>query len=257
MSAMINGNAITIPQDPAGGVSVDSDSAPRITISLPTATKADDLAIVSSGAVAFDNNDGSITVPVIKDDGTLAINTLITGADSPTRYTYRLTIPGGARLALTPDGGAQVKGEDGVSLAIFEPAWARDSTGAPVPSRFIVDGATLTQIVDHDADGVSYPVVADPWWRPAYISHVSWFRRPQGWTLGVVPTKFGRVTSFAARGSAWREVQVKARSALNRSMYLQFVCHADWAPPWRPSWNLDTWRRDVGYWSTVRARCNP
>lgn len=148
-------------------------------------------------------------------------------------------------------------GADGTSLANFEPAWANDATGAPVSSRFIISGTTLTQIVDHRADGVAYPVVADPWWRPDYLSRVQWFRRPQGWTLGVVPSTFGRATIFLARGKAWQEVQSKTRSTLNNSMYWQFVCHADYAPPWRASWNLDAWRPDVGYWRTVWAQCNP
>lgn len=257
IAATVNGSAISIPKDPADGISVDTPDDPGIRIALPSARLADDGQAVAPGVVAFDNNNGSTTVPVVLSDGSLSINTLITGPAAPMTYRYTLTIPDGSHLEVTSDGGAQVTGADGQSIANFRPAWAKDANGASLATNFVVSGTTLTQIVNHRVDGAAYPVVADPWWRPDYISRVQWIRRSQGRTLSVYPTKFGRVTIFAARGSAWKEVKDKANSSLNHSMYLQFVCHADWAPPWRASWNLDTWRPDVGYWRTVRAQCNP
>ncbi len=40
----------------------------------------------------------------------------------------------------------------------------------------------------------------------------------------------------------------------------QFYCHWDIVrlrAPNKESWNLDSWRPNVGYWNTVRAQCNP
>lgn len=96
IATTINGSSISVPTDPADGISVDSGSGPGITIALPSATRAEDAKVVSTGVVAFDNNNGSTTVPVVKSNGSVSINTLIPGADSPTRYTYTLTIPGSA-----------------------------------------------------------------------------------------------------------------------------------------------------------------
>ncbi|WP_282847829.1 DUF4258 domain-containing protein [Microbacterium oxydans] len=42
--------------------------------------------------------------------------------------------------------------------------WAKDASGASVPTFYGITGSTLTQVVQHQ--GAAYPVVADPWWIP-------------------------------------------------------------------------------------------
>ncbi len=46
-------------------------------------------------------------------------------------------------------------------LTTFDPAWAKDANGAPVPTRYEIEGNTLVQVVDFTAD-TAFPVVADP-----------------------------------------------------------------------------------------------
>lgn len=61
------------------------------------------------------------------------------------------------------DGGAQIVDFEGAVKAYFEPAWATDAEGKSVPTRYVIDGNSLTQVVDHKCfEHVAYPVVADP-----------------------------------------------------------------------------------------------
>ncbi len=55
-------------------------------------------------------------------------------------------------------------------VATIGAAWAVDANGAAVPTRYEIDGTTLTQVVETDAT-TAYPVVADPsWWWWAWTS---------------------------------------------------------------------------------------
>lgn len=52
----------------------------------------------------------------------------------------------------------------GLTVRVAEVAmpWAVDAAGIPVPTRYVIQGSTIVQEVEHLAQGVTYPVVADP-----------------------------------------------------------------------------------------------
>lgn len=52
-------------------------------------------------------------------------------------------------------------------VAVAAP-WAKDANGKDVRTYFTTNGKKLTQHVAHKAQGVAYPVVADPFWIPAW-----------------------------------------------------------------------------------------
>jgi len=88
---------------------------------------------------------------------------VIDGGEASETYAYDLSLPAGHRLEASADGGARIVDEQDTVKVEFEPAWAQDAAGKDVPTRYSVDGTTLTQIVEHkNLQGVSYPVVADP-----------------------------------------------------------------------------------------------
>ncbi|MFE7196542.1 hypothetical protein [Microbacterium oxydans] len=64
--------------------------------------------------------------------------------------------------------------ETGEVLGSFAAPWAKDSAGKDVPTRYELNGQTLTQVVDHDSSS-TYPVVADP----TYTTHVSYLSKAQ------------------------------------------------------------------------------
>ena len=87
---------------------------------------------------------------------------MIDGPGAPTEYRFDLTVPAGAALQTTPDGGAAVVGADGGVVSVVAPAWALDANGTQVPTRYRIEGTTLVQVIDHH--GAAYPVVGDPCW---------------------------------------------------------------------------------------------
>lgn len=165
---VVDGTSIEVPRDPADGVTIDSPTAPAFSIGLPFAGKADDATLLD-GVVAYDNNNGTVTLPVVKDDGSVQVLTTIEDANAPTRFEYKLDLPAGATLYVDEFGGAYVLGADGVSLVTsVAPAWATDANGQSVPTHYETNGNALVQVVEHCAAKTAYPVVADPWWGLQY-----------------------------------------------------------------------------------------
>jgi hypothetical protein len=161
------GVSVELSSDAADGVSVDSPTAGEFEIGLPFAEAADRAEVVD-GVVVYDNNNGSTTTPLVNDDGSVQILTTITDENAPTEYTYVVEAASAGGLVLSKDGGVDVVGADGFVVSHVLAPWAVDADGRSVPTRFVVDGSTLTQVVDHGL-GVVYPVVANPkftstWW---------------------------------------------------------------------------------------------
>jgi hypothetical protein len=112
--------------------------------------------------------DGRHFDQVVQSTGQDAVRmlTVLTDRSAPTTYDYTFD---GQQLRPLDDGYVGVfDAETGEPVALIEPAWAKDANGAAVPTRYEIDGSTLTQVVDVDQD-TAFPVVADPsvtkhWW---------------------------------------------------------------------------------------------
>lgn len=96
-------------------------------------------------------------------EGGTQIVSVIADSSAPTGYDYSFDGTAAGQLELTEDGGVTLKDSDGAQLANVAAPWAVDANGASVPTRFILTGEnTITQVVDHRAEGVAYPATADP-----------------------------------------------------------------------------------------------
>ncbi|HEX3825244.1 MAG TPA: DUF2599 domain-containing protein [Mycobacteriales bacterium] len=92
----------------------------------------------------------------------------------------------------------------------------------------------------------------------AYWQHTS-----LGFRLRVRPSRYGRAHAATVPEVALRQA-VKAAAPtplslsprIRHSLLSQLRCHAVFATH-KPSWNVETWRPDVGYLKTVLAACNP
>lgn len=197
----VNGTEISVPTDPAKGIAIDPTTGPEVKIGLPSAASSDDAEVVKPGVVAYDNNNGSTTVPVVKTDGSVAVNLVISGPEAPTEYKYPLTVPEGAILQLAEGGGAQVIGGNGDIITAVAPAWAKDSNESPVATHFVVQGTDLMQVVEHRAEGVVYPVVADPWFIAAAIATVQ--AAAIGCTIGFVKSVGWEAMKWGIRRGEW------------------------------------------------------
>jgi hypothetical protein len=159
IDATVLGTVVTVPVDPEAGITLKTDAG-TVAISLPNSAGAEDATAEKQGVVSYNNNNGSTSVPVVTADGSLQINTVITDASAPSRYSYNLTIPAGGQIVPAGQGFFIVNADNDLVTFIAEP-WAKDANGNPVATRFELSGSTLTQVVERNSS-TAYPVVADP-----------------------------------------------------------------------------------------------
>ena len=176
-SGLVLGGSLTAANGDTPPARADAHSIRAATLSaedgsggvLGALTQATPTTIDNAADVSYDNQNGSSTVPVVQDNGTVQINTVISSSSAPTRYSYPIALPVGGGLVPGGDGSVFVTTAQGEVVAIIAAPWAKDASGAAIDTRYEIAGHTLTQIVDHTVPGVVYPVVADPsvgvqWW---------------------------------------------------------------------------------------------
>ncbi len=103
IKATLAGVDFTVPVEAKEGILINGD-AETIEILLPFADAADDAIAEKQGIVSYDNNNGSVTVPIVQTDGSIQINTVIADASAPSRYTYELVADAPHILHLVEDG---------------------------------------------------------------------------------------------------------------------------------------------------------
>lgn len=248
-----------IPNDPSVGVTLVTRHG-ELQVALPFASRAADGVEVQSSALAYDNRNGSVTVPVGKKDGSVQITTVLETPSAPTSFPYEISVEGLHRIEVTDDGAAMFIAGDGSFLGGASAPWAVDAAGNAVPTRYEVSGATLTQVVDHAADGYIYPIVADPWLGAAlyYNAYVTW--ESKGHKVNTQPTPWG--VNNALPQQWWAHIsEVKSRLGANASKYnasilQQHYCHLVGLPYSLPVFNLESWRPVMSYPSQAPYRCN-
>lgn len=93
-----------------------------------------------------------------------------------------------------------------------------------------------------------------------YIQSGKWIKRFGEMTLSVVPTDCGRSIHPRETKKAFAELYSKFGHDKDwyntQGMRTQFSCHLAIAR-YKPEWNLDPYRKSVGYKATEEAGCNP
>ncbi len=261
----IRGVRIGVPTDAGAGISLEGDAG-LINLGLPYADDASAAEAAQPGIVVYDNGNGSATVPVVREDGSIQVNTVIASPEAPTRYAYELDLPEGTTIETA--GGTLLFVNKGKLVAGLAPAWAQDAAGRDVPTRYEIDGTTVTQVVDHNGR-YAYPVVADPWLGFNLFGSIkvsSYQSKPKvdldlsawGWAVYSGAAQGGGLVGVAAgqailNSSGWSEAWGKGgtvRSALDKpSQRQQFECHALGAL-FAGQWNLEKFRPNrTVHWS--------
>jgi hypothetical protein len=133
--ATIDGVSVTVPSDPGEPVTLETGDGSVLTMGLPASEAPISTQIdPGSGTVLHDQGDGSLTVPVIHDDGTLQVFSVIEQDDAPHSFTYSVGSTSGVILVLRADGGVLVQSSKGEELAVVAPPWAVDANGSRVPT---------------------------------------------------------------------------------------------------------------------------
>jgi len=209
-----------------------------VQIALPFSEQASDAVITEGGVTTFDNNNESATVPVVHEDGSLQIFTVIDGPEAPTHYDYEIKATEGSALTLVDNGGVVITDAAGNFEGAVTPPWAKDASGASLPTHYEVAGMTITQVVEHSS-AASYPVVADPWlgiqlfgpitrgsWRNDYT-----YNGAVTAAGSVVLSGGGGVGGYLAggavfRANGWDEWKARWPAVTNKAtLKQQFDCH--------------------------------
>jgi hypothetical protein len=154
---------VDVPSDPSRGVRFTDPAGERFTVNLPGAAHSGRGARTLKGIVAYSGIDSSANAVIPTDEGAQFLTT-INSPRAPIKYEYTLALPKGDRLEVPPGGmGAVILNSSGGFVGVIARPSALDAVGKPVPTQFTVNGTTLTQTVSHRQQGVTYPVVADPY----------------------------------------------------------------------------------------------
>ncbi|QDW62856.1 hypothetical protein [Oerskovia sp. KBS0722] len=171
-----SGGASLVADDPLSAVSIDGEPREAVSVvvgdgavSVPSTDVGLRLRGVSRGEVEGDllTFEGGARGPdyVVQplDAGVRIMSILADGGQSE-RVQYDLSVPDGGAVLPQEDGALVVLGADGRGVGILEAPWAFDADGREVPTRYVLEGDVLTQVVSHHGKGYTYPIVADPAW---------------------------------------------------------------------------------------------
>lgn len=260
-----------IPDVAADGIGLTSDLGQELTIGLPFADAASDRVDLNGGGAAYDNGNGSVTVPLRKTDGSVQIATVIENAQAPSEYRYELGVPAGSRIEQTEGGALIVWSEADTPLGIVAEPWAVDAAGNNVATHYSVDGTALIQTVDH-SEGTLYPVVADPWLGQDLFAAT--YKNRNGLHAGAIvisslmgPFGYSIYLSSSAGFSilltaGWSELKTKQPDVTSKAtLQQQFNCHvkygyAIWASG--VHWDYEKSRPNNSNWDSnaMSHKCN-
>lgn len=153
--------------DTAAGVSTSLEGgAVKMTLPGADVTSSSALATIASGA-----GNSQTALQAVGADSQRA-TVLISGPADPSEYSFAFS--GASSVELQPDGTVFIVDSATGQTSTVAAPWARDASGAPVPTHYEVRGSTVVQVVDHSSSTIAYPVSADPWWGLRfYLSNTS------------------------------------------------------------------------------------
>jgi hypothetical protein len=262
---------VTVPVDPEGAVDLTSQSGESLSLWLPHAASAQDAQPIADGIVAYQNDNETLTVPVVKGDGSVQVTTIIESTQSPERFPYEVSLPDGAQAEVVEGGGVQFISSTGEFLGGFTPPWATDAEGASLPTWYEIDGSTVTQVVDHQDSGAAYPVVADPWLGADLFGYTGYNRKGtwggqvvisaklSGWGWYWYTTGSGQAILHSA---GWSELLKKRPQADDKAtLKQQYQCHVVFGyAVWLAGlhWDLEKARVNKSNWlaSAASHKCN-
>jgi hypothetical protein len=165
--AKTDGSTVDVPKDPSNDVIVTTPTGEQIGIGIANGAIARDAITTASGTTVYtDVATGTTTTVQATSDGGVRQTIVIPNAAAPREYTVPIFVPNGYGLRANANGSIDLENaQTGDVLGGFATPWAKDASGTAIPTSYRIDGNTLIQTVEFDADA-AFPVVADPWWNP-------------------------------------------------------------------------------------------
>lgn len=114
----------TVPTTGAEPVTTHGEDG-SVSIWLPTATAVAEDSVAGEGVRLFEHGNGATSVPLVKDDGSVQILTLIDDAAAPESYSYSVDVAEGATLAVDADGAVHITSATGEFIWLCQPHLAQ------------------------------------------------------------------------------------------------------------------------------------
>ncbi|MCK2035264.1 hypothetical protein KZC51_03865 [Microbacterium sp. SSW1-49] len=164
-ASLDDGGTVATGVDAADGLTFSSaDGSQVANVALPGGTELSQASVSEDGSITFAGDRSVPSVNVLASANAVRVATVIASAEQTEEFAYDFGHE--ATVEIREDGGALVviPGADGteVIIADIDTPWATDASGAPVSTHYVAESGVLTQVVSHRAEGVTYPVVADP-----------------------------------------------------------------------------------------------
>lgn len=185
----LRGGAVDVPADLTDGVKFTISDGTMLVVELPGAESAEEAAVLADGTVTYPSEGFSNSV-IVSDLGTQMLTT-IAAASAPTTYEYEMELAPGQNLQIADDGGAEIVDSSGRPVMSVLAPWAQDAAGKEIPTRYLVEGDKLIQVIEHTSvPGATYPVVADPAFVPWVVARcllglgLNWATITRIWSMG-------------------------------------------------------------------------
>ncbi|WP_223623994.1 hypothetical protein [Microbacterium sp. EST19A] len=169
-----DGATIATGVDPDDGLSFASADGKHVTeVTLPGASALSEAAVSDDGSVTFAGDSAVPSINVLAAADAMRVSTVIASEAQTESFSYDFGTD--ATVEIQEDGSALVLKDAEIDGAAAGPEaqivtivadiavpWATDAAGAAVETYYVADGGVLTQVVEHQSSGATYPVVADP-----------------------------------------------------------------------------------------------
>jgi hypothetical protein len=254
----------------ASKVSVSALGENPLSVELLSAQDAESVGVSLGGVEVIDNGDDSSTVPLVRDDGSLQIVFTAETPNAPTNYAVDVGLPDGVELTQDEGGALLAMDASGDLVLGVAPAWAYDAAGTAVPTHYVIEGSTITQVVDHTSGEYEYPISADPYLGTRLFSPMTVNRSGQirgknvysgrltawGIAMGLSPNGLVIMSTAGLAEFTSQWTTVKNSTSLKQ----QYLCHAAWGRGLIGAgvhWDLELFRpANARYLNVAAHQCN-
>lgn len=148
--------------DGLGAIRLKSEGAARGQSVALTIDYVNTQTLTKSGLVVMAGNDQTVEAVAQETGNGFRVLTTISAKPATRRFDYTFDVPQSTRLVET--GGGYMLTDGKHVLGILGKPWAVDATGKQLRTHYEWNKSVLTQVLDEDLLGVSYPLVLDPAW---------------------------------------------------------------------------------------------
>ncbi|MQW22699.1 MULTISPECIES: hypothetical protein [unclassified Lactococcus] len=160
---------VTLPKDADDDIKLTNseDSTNNIQVSLPDEFSSKATAV--GDTAVYTGDDSSSNLGLQNTDNGFRALISINSADASHDYSFDLDLPDGYKLIDASSienkspgtGDIYVLNEDDLPVNELQAPWAKDINGNAVPTHYVINGHTVTQVIDFDEKNF-VPLVADP-----------------------------------------------------------------------------------------------